>query len=147
MDYSNKEFQDHLSSYHDKMKIVVYLGEDEKGRKRYAPVKGLAADDADYNILSIHPDMDKAFVAKLLPSIKKKTILLRSDMVGEDESYTMGAVLIPVEKDIAEFEHEVRHIMDNLRDQVMYEDNDLLVELEKRGYEIVDPPEEFVARS
>lgn len=73
-------------------------------------------------------------------------VLLKSDMAGEDGPYTIGAIELPRDKSPEAFEEEARAIMDSIRTQPEYEDEDLLTELEHRGYRIVDAPYEIVVR-
>lgn len=73
-------------------------------------------------------------------------VLLISDMFGEGGPYTIGAIDLPRDKSPEVFEEEARAIMDNIRNQPEYEDEDLLVELERRGYRVVDAPYEIVVR-
>jgi len=75
-----------------------------------------------------------------------RIIVLKSDMPGEDGPYTIGAVWVPVGEKLETFERKARRIMDRIRRQEGYEDNDLLFELELAGYTLAEAPEEIVVR-
>jgi len=75
-----------------------------------------------------------------------RTVLLRSDMAGEDCAYTMGAVELGDDQPTETFEKEATAIMDEIRVQGEYDDEDLLTALKERGYKIVDAPEEILVR-
>jgi hypothetical protein len=75
-----------------------------------------------------------------------RVILLTSDLPGEDEAYTIGAVLVPETVSTEDFEKEAVAIMDEIRQQDCYDDDELLTELGNRGYKSVVPPESIVVR-
>lgn len=64
-------------------------------------------------------------------------VVLKSDMAGEDEAYVIGAVELPNDANLAAFQEEAIGIMDEIRKNPEYEDEDLLNELTARGYKVV----------
>lgn len=75
-----------------------------------------------------------------------RIVVLKSDLPGEDGPYTIGAVWVPEGEKLETFERKARRIMDRIRKEEEYEDNDLLVALEEKGYELAEAPEEIVVR-
>ncbi len=77
----------------------------------------------------------------------RQTVLLRSDMSGEDEAYTICAVEIDTSKiDLAELQQRATAMMDKIREQDEYCDSELVEALEQAGFTVVNPPEEIIVR-
>lgn len=75
-----------------------------------------------------------------------KLVLLTSDNAGEDRRYFIGAVMVP-ENQIDTFEKTAVSLMDDIRQSINYDDNELLVALQSMGYELAEIPYEVVVRS
>jgi hypothetical protein len=78
-------------------------------------------------------------------------IVLRSDIVGEDCPYTMGAVLVPDNVSTDKFQSIVTNIINNNFNRetnyIEYSDDDIFYILKKRfGFEYVTPPEEITIK-
>lgn len=73
-------------------------------------------------------------------------VLLVSDHSGEDERYVIGSIDLPDSVPLEKFEHEAIELMDEIRREPEYEDEDLMIELERRGYKRGDVPYEIIVR-
>jgi len=77
----------------------------------------------------------------------KKIVLLRSDMSGEDEAYTICAVEIDTNHTTVECVCRcATAIMDAIRGRDEYDDRDLVVSLKQAGFKVV-LSEEIIVRS
>ena len=77
----------------------------------------------------------------------KQVVICRSDLAGEDQSYAICAVEIDLDViTLEEFERRARELMDAIREQDEYDDNDLIRALEDNGFTVVDCPVEITVR-
>jgi len=107
---------------------------------------------------SEHPDRvnlptgtkTKIGLAKTVERIfnSRTTVVLRSDVWGEDETYAICAVEIDTSIiTVEEFGKQAKAIMDEVRTIPEYDDQDVIYALENAGFTVVNAPSEITVRT
>lgn len=78
--------------------------------------------------------------------MENQMIILKSDMAGEDESYIIGAVLVPQDSDMEAIKNQLLDITDTVRENVFYEDEDIIRAIQEAGFTLTDSPIELTVR-